>query len=124
MVGMPDSNPMPADRAGRGRWQQQVQFARGHWRRDEQAGTIRSAGWWESVTVTWRPAATPPRRSAPLAQALATAWETIGPLATELAVATASRLLDRRHRTPTLTPSSRRRLRGVMRALPHSDQRS
>jgi hypothetical protein len=119
---MRDSNAMPAGMAGRGRWpEQQVQFARGHWRREEQAGAIRSAGWWESVTVTWRPAATPPSRSRLLAQALATAWETIGPLATELAVATASRLLDRRHRTPAVAPPPHQRLRRAIRALPHPD---
>jgi hypothetical protein len=123
MVGMRDSNPMPADMAGQGPWQEQhVQFARGHWRREEHAGAIRSAGWWESVTVTWRPAATRPRRSPLLAHALATAWETIGPLATELAVAAASRLLDRRHRPPAPAPPPHRRLHGAMRALPHPDQ--
>ena len=34
----------------------------GHWRREEQASAIRSAGWWEAVRGTWSPAATPERR--------------------------------------------------------------
>jgi hypothetical protein len=46
---------MPAHLAGQGRWLERVQVARGHWRREEQAGAIGSTGWWESVTVTWSP---------------------------------------------------------------------
>ena len=33
--------------------ERRVQFARGQWWREEDAGAIRSAGWWESVTITW-----------------------------------------------------------------------
>ena len=57
MVGMRGSKVMPAHLAGQGRWRKRVQVARGHWRRQAQASAVRSAGWWESVTVTWSPAA-------------------------------------------------------------------
>jgi len=50
---------MPAHLAGQGRWLKRVQVARGYWRCQEQAGAVRSAGWWESATVTWSPAAAP-----------------------------------------------------------------
>ena len=53
---------LPGD--NRGLWQRQVQLSRGHWRRDDAAGAIRSAGWWESVTVTWSLAPAPDRRPA------------------------------------------------------------
>jgi hypothetical protein len=110
---------MRADLAGQGHWLERVQVARGHWRRDEQGGAIRSAGWWESVTVTWSPVATAPRRSSLVHRALATALETIGPPAAELAAATAWRLLDRKHGTPAVARSPRRRqLPGAARALP------
>jgi hypothetical protein len=50
--------------AGRpGLWQErQVQFSRGHWRRED--GAIRSAGWWETVTVVASPGARPQSRPA------------------------------------------------------------
>jgi hypothetical protein len=108
MVGMRGSKVMPAHLAGQGRWLERVQVARGHWRREEQAGAIRSSGWWESVTVTWSPAAAPLSRSPWLHRALATALETLGPPAAELMAATAWRLLDRRHGTRAVVLSPRR----------------
>jgi hypothetical protein len=109
MVGMRGSKVMPAHLAGQGRWLERVQVARGHWRREEQAGAIRSTGWWESVTVTWSPAAAPLSGSPWLHRALATALETLGPPAAELMAATAWRLLDRRHGTRAVVLSPHRR---------------
>ena len=123
MVGMRGSETMPAHPAGQDRWLERVQVARGHWRRQEQGGAISSAGWWESVTVTWSPAATAPSRSRWLHRALATALETLGPPAAELVAATAWRLLDRSHGTPAVAPSPRRRqLPGATGALPWPDR--
>jgi len=79
MAGMRGSKVTPAHLAGQGPWLERVQVARGRWRREEQAGAIRSAGWWESVTVTWSPAATPPSRFPRLHRALATTLETLAP---------------------------------------------
>lgn len=39
-------------RDSHGPWQQQVHLSRGHWRREDAAGAIRSAGWWESIAMT------------------------------------------------------------------------
>jgi hypothetical protein len=117
MVSMRGSKVMPAHPAGQGPWPERVQVARGHWRRQEQAGAVRSAGWWESVTVTWSPAAAPASGSRWRHRVLATALETLGPPAAELAAATAWRLLDRRHGTRAVVPSPRRRqLPGATRA--------
>lgn len=122
MVGMRGTKVMPARLSGQGRWLEHVQVARGHWRRDEQAGAIRSAGWWESVTVTWTSAATPPGRSPWPRRALATALETLGPPAAELMAATAWRLLDCTHGTRAAVLSPRRRqLPGAIGALPRPD---
>ncbi len=123
MVSMRGSKVRPAPLAGQGRWLERVQVARGHWRREEQPGVIRSAAWWESVTVTWSPAATPPSRSPWLHRALATALKTLAPQAAELVAATAWRLLDRRHGTRAVVlPQRRRELPGATRALPRPDQ--
>lgn len=122
MVGMRGTKVRPAHLSGQGRWLERVQVARGHWRREEQAGGIRSAGWWESVTVTWSPAGTPPSRSPWLRRALATAVETLGPPAVEFVAATAWRLLDRRHGARAVALSPRRRqLPGATGALPRPD---
>jgi hypothetical protein len=99
----------------------QVQLSRGHWRREEQAGAIRSAGWWESVTVTWSPAPEAGRRPRLLRRALATAVDTIAPSIAELVAASARRLLEGRHGRHPALPSSRQRLPTVVRELPRSE---
>jgi len=100
-----------------------VQLSRGHWQRQEREGAIRSAGWWESVTVTWSSAATPEDRPPPLLRrALAAAFHTIAPSIVELAAAGTRRLLARQHGTRTAFPSARRQLRTVARELPRSEQ--
>ena len=90
-------------------------------RREEAAGTIRSAGWRESVTVTWAPAPAPDRRPAVLQRALGAAADVIAPLLADVAVASARRLLDSRHRTHPVASSLRRQLASVARELPRSD---
>ena len=101
--------------------EQHVQLSRGHWRREEGAGAIRSAGRRESVTVTWLPATTPERRPR-CCTALATTFDTIAPSIAELTAATARRSLERQHRTHTAFPSSRRHLPNAARELRRSDQ--
>lgn len=103
-------------------WQQQVQLSRGHWRREEAAGTTRSAGWWESVTVTWSPAAAPERRSGVLQRALATAADIIVPRLADAAVTGARRMLERRHAARPVPSASRRQLPFTAGALPRSDR--
>ncbi len=56
---MQDASGHPLPRDNQGLWPQQVQLSRGHWRREGAAGAISSAGWRESVTVTWSPALAP-----------------------------------------------------------------
>jgi hypothetical protein len=97
--------------------ERRVQFSRGHWRRDEATGAV-SAGWWESVTVTWSPAE---RRPALLHRALATAVDTIVPSAAEVVAAGLWRLLGRRAGSRAALPPSRRALPAA-RALPRSDR--
>jgi hypothetical protein len=76
--------------------EQHVQLSRGHWRREEGAGAIRSAGWRESVTVTWLSITTPERRPR-CCTALATTFDTIAPSIAELTAATARRSPGRQH---------------------------
>jgi hypothetical protein len=106
--------------------QQRVQFSRGHWRREEESGAVRSAGWWETVSVTWSPAATPGHRPPLWHRALASAVDTITPAITpviaELAVASARRWLERQRGPRLALPSARRQLPAPARALPPSDQ--
>jgi hypothetical protein len=102
--------------------QPRVQLSRGHWRREEREGAIRTAGWWESVTVTWPSAAAPEHRPPFLRSALAAAFDTIAPSIAELVAASARRLLERQHGTRTAFPSARRQLRTVTRELPQSEQ--
>ena len=97
----------------------QVQLSRGRWTRDEQAGAIRSAGWRESVTVTWSPAAPPqhPPRSC------AARWRPHStrpaPLIAEVLAASTRRLLEHQPRGRMETAASRRRqLPTAARALP------
>ena len=102
--------------------EQRVQFARGHWHREEEAGAIRSAGWWEAVTVTWSPAAAPGRRSPLWHRALATAVDTVTPVIAEFMVASARHLLERQRGTRAALPAFRRQLPAPARALSRSDQ--
>ncbi len=87
-------HPRPSD--NQALWPQQVQLSRGHWRREDAAGAISSAGRWESVTVTWSPAPAPDRRPAILARTLAAAADMIIPVLAEVAVTSTRRLLQRR----------------------------
>jgi hypothetical protein len=87
-------HPLPSDY--RGLWPQQVRLSRGHWRREDAAGAISSAGWWESVTVTWSPAPAPDRRPAILRRVVPAAASVIAPVLAEIAVTGTRRLLQRR----------------------------
>jgi hypothetical protein len=95
-----------------------VQLSRGHWRREEADGAIRSAGWWEAVTVTWSPAAAPGHRPRLWHRALAAAVDTIAPSVAELVAASARHLLERQRGTRVVVHSSRRQLPTTARALP------
>ena len=79
----PSGHSLPRD--NQGRWQQ-VQLSQGHWRREDAAGAIRSAGWWESVTVTWSSAPAPDRRPDVLPRALAAATDMIAPVIADVAI--------------------------------------
>ena len=105
-----------------GLWRRQVQLSGGHWRREEAAGAIRSAGWWESVTITWSPTPAPGRRPAVLQRALAAAAGVIAPLLADVAVASTRRMLDRRYRTRPVAFSPRRQLAPGTRELPRSER--
>lgn len=109
---------MPGD--NRGLWQQQVRLARGHWRREDAAGAIRTAGWQESVTVTWSPAPVPDRRPAMLQRTLAAAADMIAPVLADVGVTSARRVLQRRHRRLAVAYLLRRRLVSAARELPRS----
>jgi hypothetical protein len=107
----------------RGPWQQQVQLSRGHWRRTDAAGAIRSTGWWESVTVTWSPAPAPAGRPAVLHRTLQAAADMIVPVLADAAVTSAARLVQRRNHRLPVTSLRRRQLVSAARELPRSDQR-
>src|SRR5207247_9459006 len=94
---MPAASTRTLLRHSQGLWQQQVQLSQGHWRRQDAAGATRSAGWWESVTVTWSPAPAPDRRPAMLQRTLEAAAGMIAPVVADVAVTTARRLLHRRN---------------------------
>jgi hypothetical protein len=98
---------LPGD--DQGLWQRQVQLSRGHWRREDAAGAVRSAGWWESVTVTWSPAPAPDRRPA-VQRALVTAADMIVPVLADVAVTSARRLLQRRRYRPVVASLRRPQL--------------
>ena len=121
MVGMRGSKVMPAHLAGQGRWLERVQVARGHWRREEQPGVMRSAAWWESVTVTWSPAPAPDRRPAVLQRTLGAAADMIAPVLADVAVTTARRLLQRRNHRLLVTSLLRRQPVSAARELPRPD---
>ena len=108
--------------AGQG-LERSVQIARGQWRREEQGGAVRSAGWWESVTVTLSPSATSSRPASLLRRALGSAVDVIVPSIAEAAAASAWQFLDRR-RMPraALAPLQRRLIAGA-RALPAAKDR-
>ena len=114
---MQDASGRSLPRDNQGLWQQ-VQLSRGHWRREDAAGAIRSAGWWESVTVTWSPAPAPDRRPAMLQRALAAAADIIGPVLAEVAVTSTRRLLQRRDHKRLVASLLRRQLVSAARELP------
>jgi hypothetical protein len=95
-VPMQDASGHSVSRDNQGLWPRQVQLSRGHWRREDAAGAVHSAGWWESVTVTWSPAPAPGHRRAVLLRALAAAADIIAPVLADVAVTSARRLLQRR----------------------------
>jgi hypothetical protein len=107
---MRDASRHPLTGDNQERWQQHVQLSRGHWRREDAAGAIRSTGWWESVTVTWSPAPAPDRRPAMLQRALAAAADMIAPVLADVAVASTRRLLQRRHHRLLVASLLRRQL--------------
>jgi hypothetical protein len=119
-MNMRDASGHPHE--NQGLWRQQVQLSRGYWRREEAAGAIRSAGWWESVTITWSPASAPGRRPAMLQRALAAAADVITPLLADVAAASTRRMLGRRHRMRPVAFSLRRQLAPGTRELPRSER--
>lgn len=115
MVVMRGSGGSHRGPAGQRLWlEQRMQLSRGHWRREEAGSAIRSAGWWEAVTVTWSPAAAPGHSRPLWHRALATAVDTIAPSV----AASARHLLERQRGMPGVVHSSRRQLPRAARALP------
>jgi len=98
--------------------QQQVQLSRGRWRHQDASGAIRSAGWWESVTVTWSPAPAPNRRPAVLRRTLEAAADMIAPMLADVAVTSARRLLHRRSHRLLVASLLRRQPVSAARELP------
>lgn len=96
-----------------------MRLSRGHWR-EEGPGAVHSAGWWESVTITWSPAPGGERRPAGVRRALATAAEMITPLLADIAVASAKGLLERRQRARRVLSLSRRHLPSAVKELTRS----
>jgi hypothetical protein len=97
-----------------------MQLSRGHWRREDAAGAIRSVGWWESVTVTWSPAPAPDRRPAVLQRTLAAAAGMIAPVLADVAVTSARRLLQHRNHQLLVASLLRRQLVSAARQRPNS----
>ena len=106
-------------RDNQGLWQQ-VQLSRGHWRREDAAGAIRSAGWWESVTVTWSPASAPDRRAAMLPRALAAAADMIAPVLADAAITSIRRLIQPGHRRLPVVSVRRRQMASAPGELPRT----
>ncbi len=121
-VHMRDGSGHSVLRDHQGLWQQQVQLSRGHWRREDAAGALRSAGWQESVTVTWSPVPAPDRRPAVLQRALAAAAGMIAPVLADVAVTSARRLLQRRHHRLLVASLLRRQPVSAGREPPRSDR--
>ena len=119
---MQDASGRSLLRDNQGLWQQQVQLSRGHWRREDAAGAIRSAGWWESVTVTWTPAPAPDHGPALLQRTLGAAADMIAPVLTDVAVTSARRLLQRRNHRLLVASLLRRHLVYAARELPRPDR--
>jgi hypothetical protein len=119
---MHDASGRSQFRDSQGLSQQQVQLSRGHWRRQDTAGAIRSAGWWESVTVTWSPAPAPDRRPAVLQRTLEAAAGMIAPVLADAAVTSARRLLQHRNHRLLAASLLRPKLVSAARELPHSDR--
>jgi hypothetical protein len=119
---MPDTpgHSLPGD--SQELWQPHVHLARGHWRREDTARAIRSAGWWESVTVTWSPAPAPDRRPAVLPRALAAATDMIAPVLADIAITSIRRLIRRGHRELPVGSVRRRQLVAAPRELPRPDR--
>jgi len=111
-------HPLPGD--NRGLWPPQVLLSRGHWRREDAAGAITSAGWWESVTMTWPPAPAPGRRPAILRRAVPVAAGVIAPVLAEIAVTSTRRLLRRRDHRRLVASLLRRQPVPAGRELPRS----
>jgi hypothetical protein len=118
---MQDASGRSLLRDNQGLWQQQMQLSWGHWRRQDAAGAIRSAGWWESVTVTWSPAPAPDRRPAVLRRTLEAAAGMIAPVVADVAVTSARRLLQRRNHRLLAASLLRRQLASAARKPPRSD---
>jgi hypothetical protein len=119
---MHDASGHPLSSDNQGLWPQQVQLSRGHWRREDAAGAISSAGWWESVTMTWSPAPAPDRRPAILPRVLAVAADTIAPVLAEIAVISTRRLLQRRDHRRLVASLLPRQPVPAVRELPRSGQ--
>ena len=115
----PSGHSLPRD--NQGRWQQ-VQLSQGHWRREDAAGAIRSAGWWESVTVTWSPAPAPDRRPDVLPRALAAATDMIAPVLADVAITSIRRLVQRGHRGLPVVSVLRRQLVSAPREPPRPNR--
>src|SRR5689334_15939362 len=112
-------HPLPAGDYP-GRWPPQVQLSRGHWRREDAAGVITSAGWWESVTVTWPPAPVPGRRPAIRRLVEPAVAGVIAPVLAEIAVTGTRRLLRRRDHRRLVASLLRRQPVPAGRELPRS----
>lgn len=118
---MQDASGRSLLRDSQGLWQQQVQLARGHWRRQDAAGDS-SAGWWESITVTWSPAPAPDRRPAVLQRTLEATAGMIAPVLADAAVTSARRLLQHRNHRLLAASLLRPKLVSAARELPRSDR--
>jgi hypothetical protein len=101
---------------------ERVNFSRGHWRSEDRGGAVRSAGWWESVTITWSPTPAPERRPAVLHRALAAAVDLMAPALADLMAEAARHALEQRYRGRRISSSPRRLLPPAARALPRPDR--